>query len=37
MAAINFINGERQRAVDLGMLPADDQQQDDKNAPGICR
>ncbi|MGH8618127.1 MAG: filamentous hemagglutinin N-terminal domain-containing protein [Burkholderiales bacterium] len=37
LAAINFINGERQRAVDLGILPEDDQQQDDKKAPGICR
>ena len=37
LSAINFINGERQRAVDLGILPDELKKDDDKKAPGICR
>jgi len=37
LSAINFINAERQRSVDLGILPEDEKKDDDKKAPGICR
>jgi hypothetical protein len=37
LAAIGFINAERQRSVDLGILPEEPNKDDDKKAPGICR
>lgn len=37
LAAINFINGERQSAVELGILPEIPNLFDDTKEPGICR